>query len=119
MLIKYALMILNAVPAQLKAIHICTGSGKSATELVLPLFKQMCGRDWRMRICLHAGSDLEVLDRLQDYGLHKEHALRFMARHREYLEQHMRWIEEMQGIELLPKEVSTESEDEGSTNIIG
>jgi hypothetical protein len=44
---------MNCIPAKVRAIHICTGSGKSVTELVLPILKQMAGKELRLRFNLH------------------------------------------------------------------
>jgi hypothetical protein len=49
--------IMNCIPAKVKAIHICTGSGKSVTELVLPVLKQMAGKEMRLRFNLHVSID--------------------------------------------------------------
>jgi hypothetical protein len=48
---------MNCIPAKVKAIHICTGSGKSVTELVLPVLKQMAGKEMRLRFNLHMSTD--------------------------------------------------------------
>jgi hypothetical protein len=50
---KNAIQIMNCMPARPRAVHICTGSGKSVMELVLPVLKQMGGREFRLRTNLH------------------------------------------------------------------
>jgi hypothetical protein len=45
--------ILNCIPAKIKAYHICTGSGKSVADLVLPVLKKMGGKDIRLHLHLH------------------------------------------------------------------
>lgn len=52
---------MNCIPAKVKAIHICTGSGKSVTELVLPVLKQMAGLQLRLRFNLHVSNHALVL----------------------------------------------------------
>jgi hypothetical protein len=47
---------MNCIPSKTKAIHICTGSGKSVTELVLPVLKQMAGKELRLRFNLHVST---------------------------------------------------------------
>jgi hypothetical protein len=62
---------MNCIPAKVKAIHICTGSGKSVTELVLPVLKQMAGKEMRLRFNLHVSISLMDIN----------HILGFLYRH--------------------------------------
>jgi hypothetical protein len=65
---------MNCIPAKVKAIHICTGSGKSVTELVLPVLKQMAGKELRLRFNLHV-SIRYAMDRNHVHGFTYRHFL--------------------------------------------
>jgi hypothetical protein len=60
--------ILNCIPARITAYHICTGSGKSAANLLLPVLKQMAGKEFRLRLHLHVSHVLYLL--LERRGLY-------------------------------------------------
>jgi hypothetical protein len=71
---KHVLLICDSLPISIKSAHFCTGSGKSVVSLVLPVLKHMYGRERRLRLNVHSGSDREVTSQLGDYGLNREHA---------------------------------------------
>lgn len=72
-LTKKARASIASFPASIKAMHLFTGSGRSVMELVLPIFKQIAGKEIRLRMRLHAGSGTEAILRVQDFGLLEEH----------------------------------------------
>jgi hypothetical protein len=53
--------IVNCVPAKLKGMHGCTGSGKSVLGLVLPVMKQVAGKEIRLRFHLHVSNEIWIL----------------------------------------------------------
>jgi len=62
------------MPLTLKAVHVCTGSGASVTrDLVLPVLKHVAGKDYRLRLQLHAGSTSEILEIFQEFGMGQDH----------------------------------------------
>lgn len=73
-LTKQTLLVFDSLPITIKSAHFCTGSGKSVVSLVLPVLKHMYGRERRLRLSVHSGSDREVSTRLGDYGLNRDHA---------------------------------------------
>jgi len=70
-LMKRMLDIDNAIPMCTRAIHLCTGSGVSVLSLVAPVIKHLMGRRLRHRMVLHAGSDTEINQQMELYGLQK------------------------------------------------
>jgi hypothetical protein len=52
--------IVNCVSAKLKGMHGCTGSGKSVIGLVLPVMKQMVGKEIRLRFHLHVSNGILI-----------------------------------------------------------
>lgn len=52
-----------------RSTHIITGSGNSVVSLMVPVLKHLMGMHQRHRLKLHAGSDLEVVDSLGNYGI--------------------------------------------------
>ena len=70
-LMKRMLGMYDTIPILFRAVHICTGSGASVVSLVLPVIKHMMGRRIRHRVILHAGSDTEIVQRMELYGLEK------------------------------------------------
>jgi hypothetical protein len=56
---KRMAQIVNCVPAKLKGMHGCTGSGKSVIGLVLPAMKQLTGKEIRLRFHLHVSMDID------------------------------------------------------------
>lgn len=98
------------MPSKIRANHVCTGSGKSVMEVVLPVLKQMAGRDRRLRTNHHAGSDSEILARLSDYGLGKEHAHGFCGGALRNTRGHQTWLRER----LLLEQERTNAEQENT-----
>ncbi len=49
--------IVSCVPAKLKGMHGCTGSGKSVLGLVLPVMKHVVGKEIRLRFHLHVSNE--------------------------------------------------------------
>jgi hypothetical protein len=52
LLSKKCMHVKNSMPCEVKDSHICTCSGKSVTEVVLPVIKQMARREHRLRLCI-------------------------------------------------------------------
>jgi hypothetical protein len=70
---KRAFDIDRRMPIKVRAIHLCTGSGKSVTELILPVLKHMAGPELRLRTKIHAGSNKEICDGFAAFGLRRVH----------------------------------------------
>jgi hypothetical protein len=69
---KKALGIMrDAMPVEMKAYHMCIGSGQSVSHLGLPVIKHIAGKDLRLHMVTHAGSDKDLLAEIEVYGLHR------------------------------------------------
>jgi len=83
------------MPSKIRAFHLCTGSGKSViSDVVLPVLKQMAGIELRLRCNLHSGSDNEILDHFEDFGLVDVHMRTFSGRALENAATNLEWIRE-------------------------
>jgi hypothetical protein len=60
MMAKKVVQMISYVPAKLKGFHMITGSGKSVVELMLPLTKQMAGKEIRLRFRLHVSNEILI-----------------------------------------------------------
>lgn len=70
---KQVTALLQAIPGKMKAAHFCTGPGRSVTGLLLPVLKQIVGKEFRLRFLVQAGSKGDVSARLPDYGMNEGH----------------------------------------------
>jgi hypothetical protein len=90
---------LSSAPVKVRALHMCTGSGKGVMDLVLPVLKQMAGKNLRLCLHLHSGSDNELLSRLEDFGLGEMHAYSLLGRSLENREKFSVWLAERLALE--------------------
>jgi hypothetical protein len=61
--------ILKCSPIRWRASHVCTGARKSVVSILLPIFKQLTGKHYRMRLIVQLGSDSAMVSGFQKYGL--------------------------------------------------
>jgi hypothetical protein len=107
---KNVTKLVSTVPLRAKASHLLTGSGNRVMEqLVLPIVKQVVGKEYRQRWVLHSGSDTQVLSRLEEYGLGEEHIQTYLGNSLQHLKTHLSWLDERRTCEL---ERETNVEDE-------
>jgi hypothetical protein len=96
-LTKKLISIIKVAPAKGKAVHGRTGSGKSVVDMVFPVMKILAGRDLRLRMQIHAGSDREILERWEDFGLGKAQMQCFNLD--QTMELHHAWLENRRVLE--------------------
>ena len=89
----------DAMPIELKAFHICVGSGQSVAHLSLPIFKQLAGKSLRARMITHAGSDKDILTSLQRYGLKRQNVSSVVGGNFT-LKDYAEWLDERDQLEL-------------------
>jgi hypothetical protein len=59
-MVKQFKQIISGVPAKVKGVHGCTGSGKSVLGLVLPVMKPVAGKEIRLRFHLHVSNEILI-----------------------------------------------------------
>jgi hypothetical protein len=67
--VRKCVAITKVMPMPLRAWHFCSGSGPSVTELLLPVFGAIVPANYRHRIQLHSGSDVELIECLNSFGV--------------------------------------------------
>jgi hypothetical protein len=97
---KQLTTLINAFPGKLRAVHLCTGPGRSVVGLLFPILKQLCGREVRLRGRLHAGVGSDVLRRFTDYGLGEKHVQAVYGPHSEKVSSARDWILEQKKREM-------------------
>jgi hypothetical protein len=98
---KNVMKLVTTLPIRVKASHVFTGSGSRVMEqLVLPIVKQVIGKEYRQRWVLHSGSDTQVLSRLEEYGLGEAHIQTYLGNSLQHLKTHSLWLEERRACEL-------------------
>ena len=70
---KKLIRLYDCVPLKTKAIHMFTGPGRSIASLVLPQIKKLYGKNLRLRMFLHAGSGVEIAQKVEEFGLNEAH----------------------------------------------
>jgi hypothetical protein len=96
---KQLATLVNAFPGKVRALHLCTGPGRSVVGLLLPILKQIWGREMRLRVLLHAGLGSDVLHRFADYGLGEKHVQAIYGPHSDKVFTSQDWILEQRKCE--------------------
>lgn len=73
-LIKKDFKSIECMPCELKCLHYCSGPGSSVLSIVMPIVKRMMTPHMRLRTVVQSGSDMEILEKLHEYGLQDVHA---------------------------------------------
>jgi hypothetical protein len=60
--------------------------------LLLPILKQIWGREMRLRVLLHAGLGSDALPQFADYGLGEKHVRAIYGPHSEKVSSTREWI---------------------------
>jgi hypothetical protein len=65
-----AIILFHCMPMKCKGIHLLTGrTDKGVMSLVLPSMKQVMGRDCRLHMTVHSGTDRKMLETLKPFGI--------------------------------------------------
>lgn len=54
---------------KIKALHLLAGSAHGVMSLVLPSMKQVMGKECRLRMTVHSGTNDKMLESLEPFGL--------------------------------------------------
>lgn len=82
------------MPIVFRAIHTFTGSGQSVVGITMPVIKHIGGKYFRQRLLLHAGSDKEILERLDMYGVKGAHLGSYVGgRFTREMNGYLEWLE--------------------------
>mmetsp|Transcript_31625 Transcript_31625/g.57261 ORF Transcript_31625/g.57261 Transcript_31625/m.57261 type:complete len:323 (+) Transcript_31625:175-1143(+) len=84
----------DCLPVKCRAVHACHPT--VVTDLMLPVIRQVMGRDLRRRWYKHCGSKGEVLQTLSEYGLEKENLPKKLGG---TWARSLEWIDEQKGLE--------------------
>lgn len=74
-LTKKSFRMLDVLPWKLKCAHYCSGPGSSVLSIVMPIIKQIMNQKTRAHTQVQSGSDMEVMEKLKEFGLDEVHAL--------------------------------------------
>jgi hypothetical protein len=69
LLMKGSIALFKCGPIRWRSLHICSGARKSVVSILLPIFKQLVGKYYRVRTILQTGSDSEIVYGMETYGL--------------------------------------------------
>lgn len=86
-------MKIECMPIKMKAEHLLAGSANGVMSLVLPVMKHVGGKELRLRIVVHSGTDSKILESIKPYGLNSKnvsHALGGDFKHADFLT----WLED-------------------------
>ncbi len=64
-----AILLLHCMPMKVKALHLLAGGADGVMSLVLPSMKQVMGKECRLRMVVHSGTNDKMLESLESYGL--------------------------------------------------
>ena len=63
-------MFYHCMPIKIKSFHVCFASvGRSVSDIIFPVIKHITGKWIRLRLCMHAGADTELVDDMKQYGI--------------------------------------------------
>jgi hypothetical protein len=82
-----------------RAVHVCTGSGRAMLGVILPIAKYVMGRHLRLRLVIHSGSDNDLLDGFERYGLGRDHLKSVVLCNESVVDNYAEWLEEQARIE--------------------
>lgn len=60
------------MPINLRAVHLCSGSGASVCNMMMPVFFALVPACYRHRFQSHSGTDTEIIHGLASYGVLSE-----------------------------------------------
>ena len=65
-----SIILHHCMPLKLKAMHLLVGrTDPGVMSLVLPSMKQVMGKDCRLRMTVHSGTDRRMLETLKPFGI--------------------------------------------------